>query len=334
MRSIRRILVAIKDLRPGSHAALRKAAQIALACDARLELYHCLAEPLPLEPGFDVAHGGLERLEADLQARALARLQRLAAGLAAQGVRVSAEAGWDAPVHEGIVRRALKIRADLIVASVHAGAHVLPGLLRLTDWELVRHSPVPLLLVKSPRPYRQPSVLVALDPRHAFSKPLKLDSQLLRAGLLLSRRLHGRLHAVHAYVPVPVGFVPADAMALSGQALRQIEQHSARAAEAAFERVLKGSHIPASRRHLLGRHPIDAILQASRASRSAIVVMGAVSRSGLKRLLIGNTAERMLDELRCDVLIVKPAGFKTGIPRGVQGPRLILPLPAQWPGVY
>jgi universal stress protein E len=37
--------------------------------------------------------------------------------------------------------------------------------------------------------------------------------------------------------------------------------------------------------------------------------MGAVSRSGLKRLFLGNTAEEVLDKLSCDVLIVKPPGF-------------------------
>ncbi len=334
MMSIRRILVAIKDLRPGSHAVVRKAAQIAAACDARLELYHCLTEPLPLDVGFPSSNGGLEQLETDLRARALARLERIASSVRTRGVKVSVEAAWDAPASEAIVRRALKIRADLVVAAVHAGAHVLPSLLRLTDWELVRQSPVPLLLVKTTRSYRKPAVLVALDPQHAFAKPLKLDSKLLQTADVLSRSLHGPVHAVHAYVPVPAGVMPPDVMALSGYALRQIEQQSKRTAEAAFERALKGSAIPATRRHLIPRHPIDAILQAARASRSAIVVMGAVSRSGLKRLLIGNTAERILDELRCDVLVVKPAGFKTKVPRGIQGPRLVMPLPAPWPGAY
>ena len=36
-----------------------------------------------------------------------------------------------------------------------------------------------------------------------------------------------------------------------------------------------------------------------------LVVMGAVSRSGLQRLFIGSTAEEVLDRLPCDVLIVK-----------------------------
>lgn len=43
--------------------------------------------------------------------------------------------------------------------------------------------------------------------------------------------------------------------------------------------------------------------------------MGAVSRRGLKRLFLGNTAEEVLDSLPCDLLIVKPAGFETSVPR-------------------
>jgi len=43
--------------------------------------------------------------------------------------------------------------------------------------------------------------------------------------------------------------------------------------------------------------------------RADIVVMGAVSRSRLQRIFVGNTAERVLDHLPCDVLIVKPTEF-------------------------
>ena len=41
--------------------------------------------------------------------------------------------------------------------------------------------------------------------------------------------------------------------------------------------------------------------------RASLVVMGAVSRSRLRQLLIGSTAESVLDRLECDVLVVKPA---------------------------
>jgi universal stress protein E len=38
-----------------------------------------------------------------------------------------------------------------------------------------------------------------------------------------------------------------------------------------------------------------------------VVVIGAVARGALKRLALGSTAERVLDFVPCDLLIVKPA---------------------------
>jgi universal stress protein E len=55
--------------------------------------------------------------------------------------------------------------------------------------------------------------------------------------------------------------------------------------------------------------------RAAAETRSAMVVMGALARSGLKRLLIGNTAERLLDHLPCDLLVVKPVGFRPRVAR-------------------
>jgi universal stress protein E len=46
---------------------------------------------------------------------------------------------------------------------------------------------------------------------------------------------------------------------------------------------------------------------------AAVVVMGAVARNRLKRLFIGSTAERTLDHLPCDLLIVKPNWFKSPV---------------------
>jgi universal stress protein E len=37
-----------------------------------------------------------------------------------------------------------------------------------------------------------------------------------------------------------------------------------------------------------------------------LVVMGAVSRGALKRLLLGSTAELVLDHISSDLLIIKP----------------------------
>jgi nucleotide-binding universal stress UspA family protein len=47
--------------------------------------------------------------------------------------------------------------------------------------------------------------------------------------------------------------------------------------------------------------------------RTDLVVMGTVARTGISGVFIGNTAEAILDQLRCSVLAVKPPGFKTPV---------------------
>ena len=330
MPSIRRILVALKALDAKSLPAVLKAAQIARACGARLELYHGLDQPMYTDV-LGLGGGGLPALEKQLQQRALRRLEAIADRLRAH--KLWQNFGDDRPIdtQRAIVRRALRIRADLIIAPAHAGRHTLPALMRLTDWELVRLSPVPVLLIKDRHAYRHPAVLAAIDPSHAFAKPLQLDRSLLQIARRVSTGLRGTLHAVHAYARLssdnlpPMGMTPVQ---------MQIEHESERSARANFERELRNSRIPRSRRYLLARDPVSGIAQAARTCRSAIVVMGAVSRSGLKRLLIGNTAERILDELRCDILVVKPPRFRNRVPRATRGVQVLSMLPTGAVGYY
>jgi universal stress protein E len=105
----------------------------------------------------------------------------------------------------------------------------------------------------------------------------------------------------------------------------KIEEEAAATARAAFERSLRSTRVPRVRRHLVAGHPINVIPDVARRTRSAIVVMGAVSRSGLKSVFIGNTAERVLDDLECDLLVVKPAHVTSRLPRTARGARLAAP---------
>jgi universal stress protein E len=318
MSTVRRILVAVKELNGQPLPAVLKAAQLARGYGAALDLFHALASPLYADPT-TIRERGQNSLEQDLRQRAVRRLEAIADRLRVHGIKVAVSAEWDYPCHEAIIRRAQAVKADLIVASRHAGRHRLPWLMRLADWELVRLSPLPVLLVQDPHPYRRPAVLAAIDPSHAYEKPAQLDKEILRAGNTLTAALRGSLHAVHAYARFPVNVPPE---LLKPGTLQAMEKEAERAAGARFARALRPVRISRSRQYLIASPPIEAIEQASRKSHCAIAVMGAISRSGFKRLLIGNTAEQILDELTCDILVIKPANFNNRIPRVSRGSRL------------
>lgn len=315
MPRIRRILIAIKELDGRASPAILKGTQLARVFGAEVQLYHALAEPLYDDPSF-VAGKRLTELQLELRQNALRKLEAAADRIRAHSIKVSVGADWDYPAHEAVIRRAVLVKADLVVAAAHPARHLLPSILRLTDWELVRHCPLPLLLVKDRHAYRHPGVLAAVDPAHAHEKPPALDREILCLGKSISAALRGRLHAVHAYAPFPTLAPPEG---ISPDTFETIRREADRAAKKRLARLLRSQPIAHVRQYLTPRSPIDAIAQAVRASKCSIVVMGAISRSGYKRLLIGNTAERILDTLRCDVLIVKPQGFRMSVPRAARG---------------
>lgn len=60
---------------------------------------------------------------------------------------------------------------------------------------------------------------------------------------------------------------------------------------------------------LLQGAPAQVLAEKFNELQPDLVVMGTVGRSGVAGLLIGNTAETILEQLSCSVLAVKPAGF-------------------------
>jgi universal stress protein E len=329
MATIRRVLVAVKDPWARSLPAMEKAAQLARSLGARVQLFHALSEPLYIDAA-EASGVTLPALEHTAHDRVARRLDGLAERLQKAGIRAESAVQWDYPPHEAVVRAARRFRADLIVAERHPSAHHLTWLLRFTDFELLRLAPMPVLLVKTRGRYDHPAVLAAVDPSHAYSKPLRLDREILRCAAEITTALKGSLHALYAFNPMPVA-VAESGLPLSGT-LEVIATEAQTRAKKALKRALNGAAIPASRRHLVPRHPIDAIEGAAERIGCGIVVMGAISRSGLKRLALGNTAERVFDSLPCDLLVVKPKSFTSRVPRARRGPQLVT-LPIIEPGM-
>jgi universal stress protein E len=320
MRNLRRILVAIKSPAARSQPTLRKAAQLAAATGARLEVFHAIADPVYLD-AFALEGLTLQQVQRQRRDRVIARLESHVTALRNEGLSVSVSTEWDFPAYEAIIRRASRVDADLIVAERHATRHVLPWLLRFNDWELLRRSPVPVLLVKRPQAYRKPAVLAAIDPSHSFAKPAKLDGEILAAANLIALALNGKLHVAHAW---PGSLMPTDRLSpISATVTASLEKRATRDARAAFVAAIEQAGVEDARKHFISGHAVDVIPSLARKQRAGILVMGAISRSGLKRLVVGNIAEQVLDAVPCDVLVLKPASFKTKVGAAARGVQLI-----------
>jgi universal stress protein E len=322
MQPIRRILVAVKDPAARALPAVNKAAQIAKGLGAQLTLFHDIATPLYAEAlrGRDI---DLKSWQREVQTARREQLEKLAARVRKHGIDVDVSADWDFPPYEAIIRKAQRISADLLVAENHhgTGRHPARWLLAYTDWELLRLCPIPVLLVKNRRLYHRPRVLAAIDPSHVHAKPTNLDRQILRAGAQLVHALHGELHALHALLP-PLPMVPA----MPEGPLVDLATERDEAEELArrnLARVVDGFDVKRSHCHLVEGRANEVIPRIAKRERCSIVAMGVVSRSGLKRFFIGNTAEFVMDAVTADILVVKPPDFDSRVPRAGRGVQII-----------
>jgi universal stress protein E len=311
MNDIRRILVAVKSPTAKALPAVLKASQLAKSFAAELVLFQAIALPAYIESGASYLNDGLADAESCAAEAAEKALNGIARRLRHKGINVSISVQFDYPIYEAVIREAIRLEADLIVAEQHHG-HRAASFLHLVDWELLRLSPVPLLLVKDPRAYRRPKVLAAVDPNHTSGKPVWLDREILNAAQQIAKALHGTLHAVHAYAPIPALAFPTGAT--TEEEVEALCARSGRAANKKLKRTLRDAEILKAVTHVSSRHPADAIADVASEIQSSLVVMGSISRSGFQRLVIGNTAERVLDRLSCDVLAIKPGYLGKSVP--------------------
>jgi len=115
-----------------------------------------------------------------------------------------------------------------------------------------------------------------------------------------------RVSVVHAFEPIYKGM-----MSWTGVREDSVAKYSAAwAREAATElyRFLESNGLADTVRNLELEDglPFPSIKRVVERSRPHLLVIGTRGHSGVKRLLLGSVAERVLNEIECDILAVPP----------------------------
>jgi len=291
LSGLRSILVVV-DPTASLHPCVDKAARIAQASGAALELYICDAES-------DDHRAVREQRRAGL----LSALERLAEPLRARGLVVNTECERRVPLEHGIARRILSTQPDLVVKDSHHHQQPTRGILTRTDWILIRLLEKPLLLVR-PDPWRaRMRITVGADPCHPAERPVALDESLLAFGEVLETALRCNLDVLHVLRPPPH---------LPGESVSEEEKHRTHAAQRRAVEQLVESRTDRGAPLLVEfvEGPVaPAILEFARREKPDIVILGAAARPRWVHAAASGTAAQVLEDLRADLLVIKPPGF-------------------------
>lgn len=292
-----------------------KVAGLASGLDAEIDLFHCIFDPGVTRPGRFGTRGAQEDIH-EFVDRRREQLEHSAARLRARGVLVRTSVRWDYPIYEGIVRQVLRRNPSLLVAQSSRKGRAARLVLTQTDYKLIETCPCPVLFIKNGRPYSDAVIIAAVDPGRSHGKPAALDDGILDTAGKIRDALAGTLRVFHAGAPWEYA-VHAD------PELRDLPDAVKEEARGAYWNTIRAQVAAVVRRHKILEDSVQVVEgeaaellpSVARHESAQIVALGAVSRSRIGRALIGHTAERVLDALECDVLVVKPPGFQTPVRR-------------------
>ena len=303
----RRLLVVI-DPTASAQPALERAAWLAKKLPAALELFVCDYDP-------NIADARVVDAEVQNHARSQlleARrrwLGELAKPLADSGIEVTLDVRWDYPLYEGILRKAADSRADIVVKDTHYHSVLKRSIFSNTDWSLIRGCSAELLLVKPHAVHTPPRIVASIDPLHERDKPAELDHKILTAASRLRDALGAELHVFHSFDIAPMLAASSDSMTMPiALPVRELTDSLRKEHTGAVRALTDAYGVQHERIHVHQGGTRQLLVTLTEQIQADIVVMGAVSRSGLQRLFLGSTAEDVLDKLGCDLLIVKPSG--------------------------
>jgi universal stress protein E len=156
--------------------------------------------------------------------------------------------------------------------------------------------------------------MAAIDPMNEHDKPAVLDDQILVLSQLLAEKSNGEVHAFHSYDPrIVVATGTANAYIPVSLPLVEIEEQMHEQHEKRFHELTEVYGLDDKHTHLVSGLTHEELRLTAEKLNSDVIVMGAVARNRWKRIFIGATAERALEHLPCDLLIVKPGWFRTPV---------------------
>lgn len=227
-------------------------------------------------------------------------LEDLVTEFTAEGIVATSAFSEEHHLAEAIIAQAREYAPDLVMKSTHHHNVLKRSIMSNTDWRLIRKCPCPLLLVKPREWNSEGSIVAAVDPIHTRTVQNKLDHLLVDTAENLSRQLQLSARVFHCYYPY-VGTMFPTVMESSEQLEELRKRHQSK-----LDELLARHNIPVDNIEIVRGDLVPSMMHYLERSNANVLVIGALSRNAIERAIVGNTAEKILDDCPCDVLVIKP----------------------------
>ena len=301
MTDYQNLLVAINPDKDDQEA-LRRAVYIVKKNGGRIKIFLAI---------YDFSHEVTTILSQDertaMRKSAIAKqeewIKRLAHHYLVMEIPIEIKVVWHNQPYKALIEEVINSNHDLLLKETHLEEGLGRILFTPIDWQLLRKCPCPVWLVKD-RPWPQDAIaLVAVNLSSDEEQYDELNQKLVTTSLKFAQQLENRtVHLVAAYpetnISIAVELPEFDPSKFNNSIRGQYL--------IAMKEFRQKYGIPEEQTHVEQGLPETIIPDVANKINAGIVVLGTVGRTGLSAAFIGNTTERVIDGLNCDLLAIKP----------------------------
>lgn len=303
MHRFKRIMVYI-DTNRISSSMLQQAVQLASQNGAQLTFTSCYEVPLPIsgEPAFSDRSALSEE---NIREEKYRLLESLAKPYLATfpGLKMKLIAGRKS---HNLNQYILKEQQDLLMLAVdsqHVRIH--RGFSDLT-LQLVKKCPCPVWVFSSGKKRESHRILAAVDAGADSEAGMSANRQILDLAVSLAERKYAELHIINCWESHRESHLHIPADQKEDYLVQQKMHHQKR-----FQELIRSCSTATVRiiPHMFRGDPSFHIPAFASEHSIDLLVIGAVGQKGLRELILGNTAEKILHKVSCSILAIKPDGF-------------------------
>lgn len=302
------VLVAT-DFSPDAEAALKEAIWIARQAGTQITLIHVLSDlrkallSASSDAQLDSIYGDGEKIQQEIREESLTRMHFLIEKLNANDLRVKCHVLLGDP-SISIIHEVQRGKFDAVFVGTRNQSAWERFVMGSTAKRLIRKCPVPVWTVNTASSEVPRKILAATD----FSEVSRRAALL---GRRIARQSDAEFHLVHIIdaQELPASFIEKIA---PGTTLHDELKSIAQRKMAEFITLFDGNPEPIHS-HVSWGIAAQDIPKLAEQLKIDLLVLGSVGRSGIKGVLLGNTAEKLLNSCNCSILAVKPEGFVSPI---------------------
>ncbi len=299
MHRFRKILVSV-NCAEGKSEAFKQAVKLARQIGALITVVDVVREL----PAFVVSLMPAPTEHLDRQRSE--RLRVLKAWAASEEVPLKTKVLHGRTAH-ALIREVIEGSHDLVVRDAHVdeGADLIFG---SVDLRLMRNCPCPVWLVRAGHHGSYDRVLAAIDCQPTPQGDA-MNARIMDMSSSLADSHESQLHVVSAWRGIDDfedewgDWEPPNSKLVEDAAWDAVNRLVSKCRR----------EIPSERIHVQQGIAGDTVCDVAAEINADLIVMGTLARTGIPGLLIGNTAERVLRDVDCSVLTIKPHEFVSPI---------------------